>query len=210
MSAQPNLAIVSESNVEGFDYGALEPALASKARAVAARIHARMKRTVQDVVEFGQDLEMMRNELPRGRFVPWLRAEFGQSRRWAEHQIHVAAWLTAKCEIISHLQLRIDPTAAYLLAAPSTPEEAREEALNRAMNGERITVPIARAILDEILNAEEDEGTLPAYRLRPRLGEILARYRQRWEERSLKELIEQLREFAEFVEQSQKKKDQKG
>lgn len=38
----------------------------------------------------------------------------------------VAAWLGEKSAIIADLLLR--PTAAYLLAAPSVPDEARQEA----------------------------------------------------------------------------------
>jgi hypothetical protein len=83
--------LAAEAGDQGFDYANLEPAGTGKARAVAARIHTRMKRTVQDSVADGQDLEMMRNEMPRGKFEPWVRAEFGQSRRWAEHQISLAA-----------------------------------------------------------------------------------------------------------------------
>ncbi len=43
-------------------------------------------------------------------------------------------------------QLDIQKTAAYLLAAPSTPDEARQEAIERAQNGETITCATAREI----------------------------------------------------------------
>lgn len=45
-------------------------------------------------------------------------------------------------------RLDIAATAAYLLAAPSVPEAARAEAIQRAQAGERITVPAAKDIID--------------------------------------------------------------
>jgi hypothetical protein len=39
--------------------------------------------------------------------------------------------------------------AAYLLAAPSAPDEAREQAVKRAEAGEKVTTEVAREILAE-------------------------------------------------------------
>jgi hypothetical protein len=46
------------------------------------------------------------------------------------------------------------PSALYLLAAPSTPESARTEALERAAEGEPITYSAAREIMEELLLAD--------------------------------------------------------
>jgi hypothetical protein len=43
--------------------------------------------------------------------------------------------------------LGIQPAAAYLLAAPSTPDEARQAAVERAQPGERITTAVAKEIV---------------------------------------------------------------
>ena len=54
-------------------------------------------------------------------------------------------------------QLDIDKSAAYLLSAPSTPEPARQEAVERAEAGERITVAKARVLID---NAHATPGEI--------------------------------------------------
>src|SRR5262245_49692209 len=43
--------------------------------------------------------------------------------------------------------LKIDPTAAYLLAEPSAPEEPRKAAIDRAEAGEQVTTAVAIEIL---------------------------------------------------------------
>jgi hypothetical protein len=56
--------------------------------------------------------------------------------------------------------LHIAPSALYLLAAPSTPEAARLEALERAEAGEAITHSAARNIVAEHKAAEEKDDPL--------------------------------------------------
>jgi hypothetical protein len=122
----------------------------------------------------------------------------------------VAEAFGPKTEIIS--DLRIDPTAAYLLAAPSAPDEAREAAIERAESGERITAKEAKKILAE-------ERKKPAKRRRrPAAGELgdqltkaLERFRDRWNQKEVSELARQLRAFADSLEEGgESKKRGKG
>src|SRR5947209_19036892 len=78
------------SAVQGFDYGRLDAPVAEKARAAAEHIRDRVKKTLQDIIEIGDELLAVKEALPHGRFLPWLRAEFGWGHRLAENFISVA------------------------------------------------------------------------------------------------------------------------
>jgi hypothetical protein len=194
---------------KGYEYDKLDSGLAQKIRYATARMRERMKRSLENILALGQDLLEVEKSLPYGEFGRWLDAEFAWTRRTAEHLKSVACWLSASCEIIS--QLRILPTAAYLLAASSTPAIARQEALQRAGAGERITPQVARAIIAWARGEGRcEDGSVPGYRLRPRLARILERYRHRWEHRSIAEMAEQLRQFAAVLDniRPEKQKEQ--
>ena len=130
---------------------------------------------------------------------PWLQAEFGWSRRTAENFISVAETFHPKSEIIANLTIL--PTAAYLLAAPSVPEKARQEAIERAEGGEKITTVVAKEIVAEAKKASPRRPRkLPTEKLSLRLRKLLDGYKKRWNPDGLSELARQLREFAEALE----------
>jgi hypothetical protein len=130
---------------EQFDYSPLEKTVADKVQSAAERIRQSLKRTTDSIIEVGQELIVVKAALPHGKFGPWLRAEFAWTERTAQNFINVAERFGPKSEIISDLM--IDPTAAYLLAAPSAPDEARQAAVERAEAGEHITAKVAKEIL---------------------------------------------------------------
>jgi hypothetical protein len=66
--------------------------------------------------------------------LPWLKDEFGWTDRTALNFIRVYG-MAQKSERLSDLSFPME--SLYLLAAPSTPEEVREDAVERAENGER-------------------------------------------------------------------------
>jgi phage N-6-adenine-methyltransferase len=103
-----------------------------------------MRRTAQDIIEIGQKLIEVKARLGHGLFGTWLRSEFEWSERTAQNFMNVAE--VFKSATVADL---IPPKALYLLAASSTPEAVREEALQRAELGERITYDRARAIIRE-------------------------------------------------------------
>lgn len=185
-----------------FDYSLLEADIAQQAQRAAHRIRQMVKRTLEDLLAVGQELLTMKKDLPYGRFGAWLHAEFGWTERTARHFMAVAERFGAKTEIIS--ELRIDPTAAYLLAAPSAPEEASAAALQRAANGERITVAVAKQILVKLRPKQSPQlprqPQLPTDKLLGQLLESLESFRRRWNPRQLSLLARQLREFADSLQ----------
>jgi hypothetical protein len=180
-----------------FDYSPLEAATAEKLKAAAERIRQTFKRTIEDIISVGNGRLAVRAELEHGQWLPWLRAEFGWTDRTARNFMAVAGHF-GKSETISGL--RIEPTAAYLLAAPSAPDEARQAAVERAEKGERITPKVAKEILAK-------ERRKPARKRRAardlaeKLGKALSRFRERWNQKELSELVKQPQAFADSLEE---------
>src|ERR1700730_8676906 len=133
--------------VIGFNYDLVEPKVADKLRSMADRIRQKVKKSLENIIEIGNDLTAVKEELPHGEFGPWLKAEFGWGERMAQNFMSVAERFGTKTEIIA--DLTIEPTAAYLLAAPSVPDEARQMAVERAEAGEQITTSVAKEIVAE-------------------------------------------------------------
>ena len=98
--------------------------------------------------------------------------------------------------------LNFQPSAAYLLAAPSVPDEAREKAVEKAEAGEEITFAAAKEIVAEARKKKRPrrQKTIPADKLAGRLLSALERYRDRWDPKELPELAGQLREFADSLD----------
>ena len=194
MAKQPKGELV----VVGFNYDLLETKLADKVRNAADRIRERVKKTVEDIIEVGNDLLAVKEALPHGQFLPWLKAEFGWSERSAQNFMSVAEqFKSAKIA-----DLPIQPSAAYLLAAPSVPDEAREKAVEKAEAGEEITFAAAREIVAEARKRKRPRRAkiVPAEKLAGRLVTVLERYRDRWDPKEVAELARQLREFADSLD----------
>jgi hypothetical protein len=75
-----------------------------------------LKRTAQNILAIGRNLQEVKERLPHGQFLVWLQAEFAMSERHARNFMHVATRFGTKPEIIADLSL----TVIYALAAPST------------------------------------------------------------------------------------------
>jgi hypothetical protein len=140
-----------------FDYSPLEQEVADQIRVAADEIRARLKRTIEGIIEVGGKLIVVKAQLGHGHFGNWLRAEFGWTDRTARNFMAVAENFGDKMEIISDSHLT--PTAAYLLAAPSTPEDARRTALQLAGKGKTVTVALARQLIRKIRAKTKDKQT---------------------------------------------------
>ncbi len=127
-----------------FDYAALDTATSLLVRERTDEIKALMRRSAEDIIAIGRKLAEVKARLDHGRFLDWLDAEFGWRRSTAYRFMHVADAFAAveTCQIG-----KFAPSALYLLAAPSTPETVRAEALERAAAGEAITCSQARDLL---------------------------------------------------------------
>ena len=94
------------------------------------------KQTVENIIEIGQRLSECKRLVGHGNWLPFLKREFGWTDDTALNFIRVGE--LAKSRKFRDLNLPI--SGLYLLAAPSTPEEARNEIIERVQTGETVTV----------------------------------------------------------------------
>ncbi|AHJ29014.1 DUF3102 domain-containing protein [Nodularia spumigena CS-584] len=125
-----------ENILASFDYGILTPEQRSLVEQRTSEIREQLRKTAQDIWEIGQSLAEVRAQLKHGQFETWLKAEFGWSRRTAYNFINVYETFGNRANLA---QIDIATSALYLLAAPSTPENLREQYLQEAKTGKRIT-----------------------------------------------------------------------
>lgn len=129
-------SIKSETPTIAFDYQALTLVQQQSIQQKTGEIRARLRRSAQDIWEIGQRLTEVRSQLKHGQFDAWLKAEFGWSRRTAYNFISVYETFQ---EHANFAQIDIATSALYLISAPSTAPEIRNEMIERAQNGEKIT-----------------------------------------------------------------------
>lgn len=114
-----------------------------------------MRQGLTNMIEAGGKFAEIRDLLRHnkaGGFDGWCTTK-GLTRNTVYKLIHTH---DAFATVTNLAQLDIVASAAFLLSAPSVPAEARAEAIQRAEQGERITVATAQAIVAEHM-AEPDE-----------------------------------------------------
>lgn len=104
-----------------------------------------LRKSAEEIIEVGSYLAEVKDLLDHGQWLGWLKAEFAWSEDTARNFMRVSKRF--KSRIITDLY--VAPTVLYLLAAPSTPQQAIDEVLSRAKQGEPITVEAARQIVDK-------------------------------------------------------------
>jgi hypothetical protein len=188
--------------IRGFDYSLVGEA-ADKVRSSAEKIRSTVQKSIESIIEVGQELLAVKEAVGHSHFGAWLRLEFGWTERTAQNLMSVAERFGANTKSISDLS--IDPTAAYLLAAPSAPDEARQTAVERAEAGEQITTAVAKEILAETRKKRpRRRKAVPSEKLGLRLLGVLERYKERWNPKELTELARHLREFADALEKPER------
>jgi len=99
------------------------------------------------IIEIGHELIAAKAEVAHGEWLPWLETEFGWPARTAQAYMNVAE--AFKSASLAHLPaLTIDATALYALSGPEVPQSVRDEAVDRATNGEHITKQDAEAMVE--------------------------------------------------------------
>jgi hypothetical protein len=117
----------------------------------ASAIRALGKRVIADVIEIGRRLTDAKRIAGHGNWLPWLEREFGWTEKTAQRfmQVHDAA---IKNDKLSDLNLPV--SGLYLLAQPSTPDEARDEVITRTEGGEALSVADVARTVDEARNKQ--------------------------------------------------------
>ncbi len=126
-----------------FDYAALEPETRVFVQERAERIHGLARSPARAIVQIGQDLTEVKARLGHGKFLEWIKKEFGWKRSSAENFMLVHE----NVKLPKFGNLEIDVSALYLIAAPKTPEPVRQQAIEVAMSGERVTHSAVKAVV---------------------------------------------------------------
>ncbi len=126
-----------------FDYSFLDRKTSDFVQKKASEIKRLLRRTAQDIFDIGQYLIEVKEQLPYGKFNAWIKTEFGWSKSMALRFMRVAT----RFRSANLAQIEIVHSALYALAAPSTPEEATLEAIERASEGEKITWVLSKEIV---------------------------------------------------------------
>jgi hypothetical protein len=75
-----------------------------------ARIKSRISRAVQDIIEIGRDLAIVKQHVGHGQFLKWIKTEFAMSEDTAERFMNVANNLADQiphgCGIFANRSLR--------------------------------------------------------------------------------------------------------
>jgi hypothetical protein len=141
------VAVLTQASAElYYDYTQLPSEHREAVRRSARIIKPLLKRTAEDIFIIGGELRAVKEMLPHGRYTEWLGVEFGLSERMAQHFVNVRERLGPKSEKFSVLP----PSTLYLLAAPSTPDEAITIVEERIDKGDRLSVAhVQRTIAEQ-------------------------------------------------------------
>ncbi|MEM6252569.1 MAG: DUF3102 domain-containing protein [Cyanobacteria bacterium P01_D01_bin.156] len=145
-----------------FDYGSLDVSQRSIIQQRTGEIRERLRRSAQDVWEIGEKLSDVRSRLQYGQFLTWLKAEFGWSQRTAYNFIKV--YETFGDRFANLAKVDIATSLLYQLASPSVPEDLRNEVLEAAEQGKKITANELRTAIKKVKHlksaavAKDDDG----------------------------------------------------
>lgn len=126
-----------------YDYSAIAEADRELVQQAALDIH----RWQKDTLALGNTLLAVKEKLPHGQFLEWLKVEFDSGLRVLQQSMNVARMLKDDPKAHDHALLSAD--ALYLLAAPSTPDTVRWEVFEHMeMLDYRPTRAQIKAIID--------------------------------------------------------------
>lgn len=111
-----------------YDYELIPAEQRGQVQAAAVEIVQAGRRAQDDLMKIGQRLIEVKELLEHGQFQEWCETEFQMTARTARNMMNVAKVFGDKTETVSVLS----DSAMYLLAAPSTSEEARVEVIAQA------------------------------------------------------------------------------
>ena len=141
-------SISNNPDITTFNYQRLNPQLRDRIQELTVDIKNRLRRCAQDIYIIGYNLCQIKQQLKHGEFRIWLKSEFDWSVSAANKFMHVSQRFC----LDDLEEVEISPSALYVLAAPSTPQEVRNQALIKAKQGQTITFSFAKQLLKDNQN----------------------------------------------------------
>jgi Protein of unknown function (DUF3102) len=130
---------MTEITQQAFDYGQLDGESWKFVQDARDEIRRLGEQTVQNLIEIGRWLTEVKERLPWGQWGTWLTTECRMSETTARRCME--RYALAKSATVEELDiiLSLPPTVAADIAAPTVPDSARQEVLERAAGGEKMT-----------------------------------------------------------------------
>ena len=141
---------MSQLTQRTFDYNGMKAPDIKRCESAVTKIGAKQRRIAADIIDIGKELIAVKERLPHGMFGSWLDHHFGWSQQSASNMMRAALQFG---KVPKFGDLTIDQSALYLLSSDSCPDEVREEVLDTAKSGERIT----HKQVKEAIAADRDE-----------------------------------------------------
>lgn len=138
------MELVPNSN---FEYSHLDDETRIVVRQRTSEIKNLMRLTAENIINIGHKLIEVKEKLGHGSFQNWLRSEFEWSEQTARQFMQVYRW-SQTIENKNFVFSQLATSALYLLAAPSTPTEAREEVLGLVDGDEKVSYTRVKNIVD--------------------------------------------------------------
>lgn len=126
-----------------FNYGTLDQKTQITIKQKTSEIKSLIRQTAKDIIDVGQKLSEVKQQLKHGEFRNWLKTEFN----WSISSATKIMQVSEKFKSVNFTHFNFSASALYILAAPSTPNSAREYALQLASGGENITYSLAKLIV---------------------------------------------------------------
>ena len=142
------------SQQQGFDYEILDQETQITVKQKTSEIKSLIRQTAQEIVEVGQKLAEVKGQLKHGQFRSWLKSEFNWSISSATKFMQVSE----QFKNVNFTHFNFATSALYVLAAPSTPDSARQHALEIASQGENITYSLAKLIVKHHKESVEEDS----------------------------------------------------
>ena len=156
----PSTSIEKPSNPEkqNFNYTALETEARIFVQQHIRQIKSPIRRTSQDIIEIGEKLSDVKQQLGHGNFINWLKFKFD----WSESTAARSMQVKAQFKSVNLTNLHIAASALYLFAAPSSPQQAKTDTFERTSLGEAISHSKAQAIVNQYKKAFKAKTPEPA------------------------------------------------
>jgi hypothetical protein len=141
------LAQQGYETMEQYSYAGYAPTTRQELEHISSTIHERIINIRDSIIEIGDMLTKARGLVKHGEWGDWLQANFQWSESTARNYMNVVSTF-GKSATVADLA-NINTSALYMLALPSTPGEAREQALAESRGGEQVGKARAKEIIEE-------------------------------------------------------------
>jgi hypothetical protein len=118
------------------------------------------RRVIADITEIGGHLVECKTKVGHGGWLDWLKHEFAWEEQTARNYMNAYEAFGSNPQRVVDLP-DLPLRTFYLLAAPSTPEEARVKAIKLAKAGQQITPALAKKIIDNEKEMARIRKSLP-------------------------------------------------